>query len=71
MKRFIKLMSAMLLLGAVVTASSFEGNPEVSVTSNSSNVLNKFTDVSGRRCDPIQRLMGMLCKNSEDILVEQ
>jgi hypothetical protein len=59
-KRFIKLMSVVLVLGAVATASTFAGNPEVSIQKSD------YTTVQGY-CDPYERLMGM-CKSSEDIL---
>jgi len=62
MKRFIKLMSVVLGLGAVAIASSFGGNPEVSVDRND------YITVSGH-CDPYERLAG-LCRSSQDIFQE-
>ena len=61
MKRFIKLVSTVLVLSAVTTASSFGGNPEVSSQKN-----NNPTTVLGH-CDPYERALG-LCRSSEDIL---
>jgi hypothetical protein len=60
MKRFMKLMSLVLVLGAVATASTEGGNPEVFVNSNP-------TDVKGGACDPLMQLLGM-CRSSENIL---
>ncbi len=62
MKRFMKLMSVVLVLGAVATASTIGGNPEVSVKQNNP------TTVSGI-CDPYERFLG-LCQSSQDILQE-
>jgi hypothetical protein len=62
MKRFMKLMSIVLVLGAVATASTVGGNPEVSVGKNNP------TTVLGH-CDPYERLAG-LCRNSQNILQE-
>ena len=63
MKRFIRLMSIVLLLGAVATASTTGGNPEVSVKKNNP------TTVSGH-CDPLMQLLGM-CRSSENILEQK
>jgi len=60
MKRFIRLMSVVLLLGAVATASTEGGNPEVLVQE-----LNPTTVLG--HCDPYERLMGM-CRSSKNIL---
>ena len=60
MKRFMKLMSVVLVLGAVATASSLGGNPEVIVQKNDA------TTVQGH-CDPLERALG-LCRSSENIL---
>ena len=65
MKRFIKLMSAMLVLGAVATASTVGGNPEVSMKD-----MTTVSDSGGNHCDAIERILG-LCKSSEDILTKQ
>ena len=63
MKRFIKLMSAVLVLGAVATASTnIGGNPEVSVKKNNPTTVQGF-------CDPYERFLG-LCQSSQDILQE-
>ena len=69
MKRFIKLMGIVLVLGSVATASStVEGNPEVSL--NRVNLENPTTvKDGGDYCDPLEQLMG-ICKNSENILSE-
>ena len=61
MKRFIQLMSVVLLLSAVATASTEGGNPEVMVQKNNP------TDVKDGACDPLMRLLGM-CRSSENIL---
>ena len=63
MKRFMKLMSAVLVLGAVATASTTGGNPEVLVKKNNS------TTVLGH-CDPLMQLLGM-CRSSENILEQK
>jgi hypothetical protein len=68
MKRFIKLMSAMLVLGAVATASTVGGNPEVFVGKSDSNPTTVYG--GGNNCDVLEQLMGM-CRSSEDILTEQ
>jgi len=60
MKRFIRLMSVVLVLGAVATASTFGGNPEVTAQKDD------HTTVQGI-CDPLERLAG-LCRSSENIL---
>ena len=59
MKQFMKLMSVVLVLGAVATASTMGGNPEVSVKQNNPTDTNY--------CDPYKRLLGM-CRSSNDIL---
>jgi len=61
MKRFIRLMSVVLLLGAMATASTEGGNPEVTVQKNNP------TDVKDGHCDPLMRLLGM-CRSSKNIL---
>jgi len=61
MKRFIKLMSVVFVLGAVATASTLGGNPEVSVQK-----LDDYVTVQGH-CDPYERALGF-CRNSENIL---
>jgi hypothetical protein len=61
MKRFIKLMSVVLVLSAVVTASDLGGNPEVSVNGNNPTTVTY--------CDPIERILG-LCRSSQDFLQE-
>ena len=53
MKRFMKLMSIVLVLGVVATASDLGGNPEVSVS------MEQFNG-----CDPLKRLLGM-CRSSQ------
>ena len=53
MKRFIKLISTVLVLSAVATASNLGGNPEVSVP------MEQFNG-----CDPLKRLLGM-CRSSQ------
>ena len=63
MKRFMKLMSVVLVLGAVATALNFGGNPEVSMNESSNP-----TSISDH-CDPYERLLGM-CRSSQDILQE-
>jgi len=69
MKRFIKLMSAMLVLGAVATASTVGGNPEVFVGKIGEKNPTTVKD-GGNHCDAIEHLMG-ICQSSEDILTEQ
>ena len=64
MKRFIKLMGVVLVLGAVATASTLGGNPEVLVQKNNP------TDVKDGACDPLMRLLGM-CRSSENILEQK
>jgi len=59
MKRFMKLMSIVLLLGAVATAEGLGGNPEVSVF--------KSNPTDTNYCDPLMRALG-LCHSSNDIL---
>ena len=59
MKRFMKLMSVVLVLGAVATAEDLGGNPEVSVGSNPAIVFGN--------CDPYMKALG-LCRSSNDIL---
>jgi len=60
MKRFIQLMSVVLLLGAMATASTEGGNPEVMVQKNNPTTVLGY-------CDPYERLAG-LCRSSENIL---
>ena len=60
MKRFMKLMSVVLVLGALATASTTGGNPEVFVEKSD------YITVSGH-CDPLERLAGA-CRSSENIL---
>ena len=60
MKRFMKLMSIVLVLGVVATASDLGGNPEVSI------VKDNPTIVFGN-CDPYMRFLG-LCNSSNDII---
>lgn len=64
MKRFIKLMSAILVLGAVATASTniVGGNPEVSAKKSNPTTVLGF-------CDPLERFLG-LCQSSQDIFQE-
>jgi len=64
MKRFMKLVSVVLVLGAVATASTLGGNPEALIKKGGYN-----TDTSNGRCDPIEHLMGM-CRSSKNILIE-
>ena len=59
MKRFMKLMNVVLVLGAVATAEDFGGNPEVSLFKNNPTDTNY--------CDPLMRALG-LCRSSNDIL---
>ena len=66
MKRFMKLVSVVLVLGAVATASSMGGNPEV-VVQKKSPLMVEWN--GGNHCDPIERLMGM-CRSSGNILTE-
>ncbi|CAA6798859.1 MAG: Unknown protein [uncultured Sulfurovum sp.] len=60
MKRFMKFMSVVLVLGAVATASDLGGNPEVFVKKGNP------TTVFGN-CDPYMRALG-LCRSSNDII---
>jgi len=61
MKRFMRLMSVVLVLGAVATASTINGgNPEVLVNKNNP------VEVQGY-CDPYEQLIGA-CRSSENIL---
>ena len=62
MKRFIKLISVVLVLGAVATASTLGENPEV-------NINRSPTDVAGQHCDSLERLLGM-CRSSQNFLQE-
>jgi hypothetical protein len=68
MKRFINLMSVVLVLSVVATASDLGGNPEVSIQKVN---LNNPTTVygGGNHCDSIERLLGM-CRSSQDFLQE-
>jgi len=60
MKRFMKLMSVVLVLGAVATASaSIGGNPEVS--------LFKSNPTDTNYCDPYMKALG-LCRSINDII---
>jgi hypothetical protein len=61
-KKFIKLMSVILVLGAVATASNVNSNG-ASITKNSNP-----TTVSDH-CDPYESLLGM-CRSSQDFLQE-
>ncbi|CAA6800041.1 MAG: Unknown protein [uncultured Sulfurovum sp.] len=64
MKRFIQLMSTVLVLGAMATASTnVGGNPEVSVKKN--NPTTVFT-----QCDPLERFLGA-CRSSENSLTDR
>ncbi|CAA6813277.1 MAG: Unknown protein [uncultured Sulfurovum sp.] len=60
MKRFIQLMSVVLLSGAMATASNMGANSEVSIMKNNP------TTVSGY-CDPYERLVGA-CRSTDGIL---
>ena len=51
MKRFMKLMSIFLVLGAIATAEGFTVNPEVSIITSSPTDTNY--------CDPYMRFLGM------------
>ncbi|CAA6812379.1 MAG: Unknown protein [uncultured Sulfurovum sp.] len=63
MKRFMQLMSTVLVLGAVATASTnVGGNPEVSVKKSNPTTVST-------QCDPLERFLG-LCHSSNDILEE-
>jgi len=62
MKKFIKLISLIFAFGAVATASTSGGNPEVSVEKDNA------TTVFGH-CDPYERLLG-LCHSSQDFMQE-
>lgn len=62
MKRFIKLISLIFAFGAVATASTSGGNPEVFAEKDNG------TTVSGH-CDPYERLVG-LCRSSQDFMQE-
>jgi hypothetical protein len=63
MKRFMKFVSTVLVLGAVAVASnSVGGNPEASVKKNDP------TMVQGH-CDPLERLLGA-CRSSQDLTQE-
>jgi len=64
MKRFMKLMSVVLVLSAVATASTMGGNPEVLVEKGRNS-----TDTFGEHCDVLERLMGM-CRSSKNILTD-
>lgn len=59
MKRFMKFMSVILVLGAVATAEGFGGNPEVSVNGNNPTDTNY--------CDPYLRFLGY-CRSVDNIL---
>ena len=59
MKRFMKLMSIFLVLGAVATAEGFDGSTEVSI------IKSNPTDTN--YCNPYMRLLGM-CRSSENLL---
>lgn len=63
MKRFMKFVSTVLVLGAVAVASNNAGgNPEVSVKKND------LATVNGH-CDPIERALGA-CRSSQDLTKE-
>jgi hypothetical protein len=59
MKRFMKLMSVILVLGSVATAEDLGGNPEVSVK-NSNPIDTNY-------CDPYLRALGY-CRSVDNIL---
>ena len=59
MKRFMKLMSIFLVLGAVATAEGFTANPELSI------IKSNPTDTN--YCDPYLRALGY-CRSSDKIL---
>ena len=59
MKRFMKIMSVVLVLGAVAIAEDLGGNPEVSIKGSNPTDTNY--------CDPLMRALG-LCRSSSDIL---
>jgi len=61
MKRFINVMSVVLVLSAVATAST-------AVVKND-EVHSKIFDMARGICDPLEQLMGM-CRSSENVLVE-
>ena len=61
MKRFMKLMSIVLVLGVVATASDLGGNSEVTVSKND---LGTFSN-----CDPYEHALG-LCRNFENTLLD-
>ena len=63
MKRFMKLMSVVFVLGAMATASTVLGEGSEASQVKSSNP----TDVHGQHCDSLERLLGM-CRSSENIL---
>ena len=57
MKRFIRLISVVLVLSSVATASVEGGNPETFIP---------MEQLSGG-CDPLKLLLGM-CRSSENLL---
>ena len=69
MKRFMKLMGVVLVLGAVATASTVGGNPEVLVNKNTNNPTTVEGSGGGSHCDPIEHILGV-CRSSKNILIE-
>jgi len=65
MKNFIKLMSVIMVLGVVATASDLGGNPEAFVETVNKNPI----DLSGQHCDSLERLLGM-CRSSQGFIQE-
>jgi len=57
MKRFIKLMSAMLVLGAVATASTTSSLPSTGTV-----------NYGGKHCDAIEQLMGVCREVPQDLI---
>ena len=64
MKKIMTLIGAVLVLGAVATASSTTVSSETSVQKS---VTSNPTDIN--RCDPIEHLMGM-CRSSQTLPLE-
>ena len=58
-------MLFILLFGAITTASSLGGNPEVFSDNNGVTLL----DTANGHCDPLEHLMGM-CRSSKDLIQE-
>jgi len=67
MKKIITLMSAVLVLGAVATASTTV-NSKIEISVQKSILENNPTTVLGH-CDPIERLLGM-CRSSQTLPFE-